>query len=398
MLQSAVLVSLCSLGCIVSMFHRSALVVLLPNISAELALTSPQVGLLGALYLYAFALSQLPLGLLLARFRPRLIMSLCLALGALGALLIGLASHVWLAYIGRIFMGLGMSASFMGSLLLLAGWFAPNRFGVLSGLVAGAATLGGIMATSPLHWLAGWLPWRGVFILLAIATLALSAIFWLLVRNPPQSQAAPPLRQSLQLLLNRLHFWILCLASSARYGFFVAVQSTWAGPFLLWGLGISQERSAQLLLWLILGYMVGMPLSGYISDRLQAYKAVVMAGLAGPALVAAAMLVLPLNDGILVFLMLAMGLTSAPGILIYAHAKEILPSQTVAPALTWINFFTILAGGLLTQLMGHWLPVNLAGINSPAMFNPLWYTAIISLALSLVIYAWLPGRKKAEAL
>ena len=392
-IRAICLVSLCALGCIFSMFHRSALAVLMPDISGALNLDSQQVGMLGALYLYAFALNQLPLGLLLARFGPRLIMALCLLLAALGALCLGIANQAWLAMLGRFFMGLGMSASFMGSLVFLAGWFPSNRFGLLSGLVAGAATLGGLLATTPLTWLAALLNWRGVFISLALATLFLAVAFWYLVTDPPAREKAPGLRQSLQLLLRRLSFWILGLASAARYGFFVAVQSTWIGPFLIWGMGLSQEQSAGLVFKLILGYMLGMPLSGFISDRLRARKAVIMVGLGGQALVALAMLFEP-GGSLLDLMMICLGLFSAPGVLIYAHAKEMLPAQVVAPALTWINFFTILAGGLLTQLMGHWLPQSVSSVNNAALFNPLWISGMAALSLALFIYAFLPGGKR----
>jgi predicted MFS family arabinose efflux permease len=285
-----------------------------------------------------------------------------------------------------------MSASFMGSLLLLAGWLPPQRFGVFSGLVAGAATLGGLMATTPLHWLSSAWGWRGVFIILALATAALAAAFWLLVRNPGAG-APPNLRQSLKILLPRLRFWILGLASAARYGFFVALQSTWAGPFLLWGLGLDQAQSARLMLCMILGYMLGMPLSGYISDYLQAPKLVVMLGLCGQALVALALLTLAAELP-LAPLLAAFGLFSGPGVLIYVHAKEILPPAVVAPALTWINFFTILAGGLLTQLMGRWLPSDIKAITGAHMFDSLWYAGIISLSAALILYALLPGKPK----
>jgi MFS family permease len=390
-LQFLAMLTLCCLGCIFSMFHRSSLLLLTPDISSALDLSSQEVGLLGAVYLYGFAIHQLPLGLMLARFGPRLVMSLSFVTASLGALCIGVAAHAWLALAGRFCMGIGMSASFMGSLALLAGWLPPQRFGVFSGLVAGAATLGGLMATTPLSYLSVAWGWRGVFIILALATVALAAGFWLLVRNPPGDGAVPNLKQSLKILLPRLSFWILGLASAARYGFFVAVQSTWAGPFLLWGMGLNQAQSARLMLYMILGYMLGMPLSGYISDYLQAPKLVVMLGLLGQALTALALLTLP-GALPLAPLLAAFGLFSGPGILIYAHAKDILPAQVMAPALTWINFFTILAGGLLTQLMGYWLPSDIKVITGPHMFDSLWYAGIISLGAASVLYAFLPGK------
>jgi nitrate/nitrite transporter NarK len=361
-----------------------------------LGLNSEQVGLLGALYLYAFALSQLPLGLWLAARGPRPVMRNLFLLAALGSFLLGLAGQVELALAGRVLMGLGMSASFMGSLVFLAAWFSPKRFGFLSGLVAGSAALGGLLATVPLTWLAACLGWRGVFFLLAGATALLALLFSLLAPDPPRRPAAPDLKQSLSNLLGQINFWILGLASAARYGFFVTLQSTWLGPFLLWGLGLPQEESAWLILLMIIGYMAGMPVSGYLSDRMGGRKALIMSGLLGQALTAAVILCLPSSPSFfwLGACMLAMGICSASGILIYAHTRELIAGAFLAPALTWINFFTLLAGGMLTQCIGMLLPREVEGINSPQLFDPLWYAGIGALGLAAAAYCFIRPSKK----
>ncbi|MDR1396625.1 MAG: MFS transporter [Desulfarculales bacterium] len=394
--RAAVLVALCSWGCIFSMFHRSALSILLPELSLDLGLNSQQVGMLGALYLYAFALSQLPLGLWLAARGPRPVMRNLFLLAALGAFLLGLADRIELALAGRFLMGLGMSASFMGSLVFLAAWFSPKRFGFLSGLVAGSAALGGLLATTPLTWLAACWGWRGVFFILAGATAFLALLFSLLAPDPPQRPVAPKLKQSLRDLLGQVNFWIMGLASAARYGFFVALQSTWLAPFLLWGLGLPQEESARLILLMIVGYMAGMPLSGYISDRLGGRKAVIMAGLLGQALAAAAIFCLPPAPSFfqLGACLLVMGICSAPGVLIYAHARELIAGALLAPALTWINFFTLLAGGMLTQGIGMLLPREVEGINSPEVFAPLWCAGIGALCLAAAAYYFIRNSKR----
>jgi nitrate/nitrite transporter NarK len=391
-----ILIALCSLGCIFSMFHRSALSIIMPEISRALGLDSEQVGLLGAVYLYAFALGQLPLGLWLAARGPRRVMRELFLLAALGSLLLGLSTRLELALAGRFLMGLGMSASFMGSLIFLAGWFRPNRLGFLSGLVAGSATLGGIMAATPLTWLAAACGWRGVFLILAPATALLALLFSGLTADPPQKPAAPGLGHSLRALTRLPGFWILALASSARYGFFVALQSTWIGPYLLWGLGLRPEESGWLILLLILGYMLSMPASGWLSDRLAGPRAIIAAGLAGQALTAASFLCLPASSSPawLGAALLAMGLFSGPGVLIYVHAREFIPGQVLAPALTWINFCTLLAGGLLTQFIGLLLPREVNALVSPEVFAPLWYAGLALLGPAAVIYWFIPSLLK----
>ncbi len=58
-------------GYFVSYLYRMVNAVLGPTLAAEFGLTAGGLGLLSSVYFLAFALFQLPLGLLLDRFGPR---------------------------------------------------------------------------------------------------------------------------------------------------------------------------------------------------------------------------------------------------------------------------------------------------------------------------------------
>ena len=66
---------LCSLLFILSQFYRVSNAIIAPQLQKDLSMSSEALGVLGATFFYAFAIAQIPLGLLLDRIGARLIMT-----------------------------------------------------------------------------------------------------------------------------------------------------------------------------------------------------------------------------------------------------------------------------------------------------------------------------------
>ena len=115
-------------------FHRVAPSVMVAELMSELAISGAMLGTLSALYFYPYVLLQIPLGALLETIGVRRLLSSALLLAGLGSFLFGVADSIFLAYLGRVLIGIGSSVGFLGSLALAAKWFAPSRYGFLSGL------------------------------------------------------------------------------------------------------------------------------------------------------------------------------------------------------------------------------------------------------------------------
>src|ERR1041384_3926094 len=72
---------------IVSQFLRNSVGVIAPNLTAELGLAPIELGLLSSIYFFAFASIQIPLGVALDRFGPKLCMLICVGFTVLGCAL-----------------------------------------------------------------------------------------------------------------------------------------------------------------------------------------------------------------------------------------------------------------------------------------------------------------------
>jgi sugar phosphate permease len=394
------ILALTSFGFLLSLFYRVSTAVITPQLTSELGLSSAELGQLAAAFFYAFALSQIPLGMALDRYGPRLIMTGLGLTGVAGALTFAAAQAPWQAMVGRLLLGVGMSCNLMGSLTLLASWFPINRFGFVSGLLTALGTLGNILATTPLAFAAEALGWRGTFYSLAALNLLQVVFLFVVVRNRPrgwvESSTGAASFKGLFILFKTYSFWAISWSTFVRYGFFVAIQGLWAGPFLIYGLGWDQISTGNALFWMGVGLMIGMPLSGRISDRvLLSRKHVIWPSLLISALISLSITFWSrdISHGLVYIMFFMIGFFSGPGQIMYAHIKELAPPEMTARAMTGINLFTMMGSAIFTQALGLVIKGDPKSISGPEGFSPIFYVGAACLGLVTILYLFTPDAR-----
>lgn len=381
---------------VLSMLYRTSSAVIAPDLSRDLSLDYHDLGLLGGMFFYAFALVQLPIGAVLDRFGARRSMTGLNLLAAVGAIVFALAGGLTGGLIGRAMLGLGMAANLMGGFVIIARWFEPGRFATLTGLYIGLGTVGSLLSASPLALAAQWFGWRSVFVVLGLLTAALAVGLWVWVSDYPPGQEpsrADRAGQSgnwanFKLLMASRDYWAISLAAFARYGAYAAIQALWVGPFLIERLSLDPVTAGNLLLGLNIGFVVGAPLGGVVSDRwLNSRKRTVGVSLLGLAAIIFGLSVWPQAGplALLGALLFGMGMAGAFGNVIYAQIKEIMPEGMSGLALTGINFFAMLGAGVFMHGLGGvltWLSEGAGGTDYRTAFQ----ICAAAVGLGLLIY------------
>ncbi len=256
-------------GYFLSYFYRAINAVIAPNLVADIGLSATDLGLMTSAYFLVFALTQLPLGLLLDRVGPRRVQSVLLLVGASGALLFAAADSAWALTLARGLIGLGAAGGLMAGLKALSLWFPRERLPLVNACYLAVGGLGALSATAPVEALLHLTDWRGLFTGLAGAGVAASVAIFLAV--PEKRSAAAPerlagqLRGLRQIYRDRL-FWRIVPLSAAAAGTSMAVQSLWAGPWLRDVAGLSRAQVASHLLVMAAALTVGFLSAGLLAD------------------------------------------------------------------------------------------------------------------------------------
>src|SRR5262245_58145522 len=149
---------------IVSQFLRNSIGVIAPNLAAELALSPAELGLLSSVYFFTFAAVQIPVGMALDRFGPRLCLVVGAAITVAGSIVFASATSPGVLILGRGMLGLGTAGFLVSSLAVYARRFPSDRFATLTGLQVGIGTVGTLVATAPLAVSTATIGWRNSFL------------------------------------------------------------------------------------------------------------------------------------------------------------------------------------------------------------------------------------------
>jgi sugar phosphate permease len=386
-----------------SQFYRTSSAVIASELIRDLSLDTEGLGLMSASFFYAFAITQIPIILLIDKVGPRRLMTCLTLLGILGAVIFSLADSLSLGLFGRILLGVGMACNLMGTFKLLTEWFEPLIFATLTGLVFSIGTFGNIIATTPLVMLVEQIGWRHSYQLIAAVNLVLVLTLYIVVRDrPPQTignasgmEPSISFKQAffnLALLLKERDYWIISLASFVRYGTFAAFQALWAGPYLREVMGYSAVKAGNLILLMTVGMIIGSPFWGAVSDRIfKTRKWIIVICLFIVGGVALALMAIPPSVSLIVITVFffAFGFFSAAGLLMYPHIKDLMPHEMAGATLTGINLFNMLGPAVYLQGLGIMMQALYPEASrGPAAFDASFLVCSLSLLVAGGIYSF----------
>lgn len=241
---------------------RAINAVIAPALLADLAISNADLGLLSSAYFVSFASLQLPLGVWLDKYGARRTESVLLLFAAAGAAIFAMSSSLIGLWIGRALIGVGVSACLMAPLKAYRQWYAPERQSQLVSWMLMAGTFGVLATTVPVATALPYIGWRGVFwIMAALIVLAAAAVFFLLapVERKVAAQSAAegtPAKSDTTVahqqegyasIFGNAFFWRLAPLGGINQGTFAALQTLWAGPWMITVLGMSVAETSRVL-------------------------------------------------------------------------------------------------------------------------------------------------------
>lgn len=364
-LRSWIIFSVLSLGSVCSFFLRLSTGVLGPSLMVDLQLNAEQLGILAGAFFYAFAAAQIPVGLALDTFSPKYVLMTTLTLAIAGSALFAYATSFEHALWGRILIGLGMSSMLMGGMKIISQYFRPDQFAFVSGTMISLGSVGAFIAATPLIYSASLIGWRNCFVVSSFFLMLLFLVIILLIKDHvDHANSANQVQSRGVLLKNNLlsssktifsdgNFWLISASAFIRYGSLVTVQGFLGTLYLIEVMQYSAQTSANILGMLSIGYFVGTPIMGKVSDSiLNSRKRVMVIGLF-IYLCCMSFFLFDINSEWLWFVIFfALGFFSSNGAVSYAHVKELFPKEMSGFALTANNLFTMGGVAVSQQVIG----------------------------------------------
>ncbi|MFO7952288.1 MAG: MFS transporter [Bacillota bacterium] len=265
-------------GFVLVVLHRFATASMQDIFTENFAMGSSSFALLSSSYFYLYPLMQVPAGFALDLWGPRKIVSFSFLIMSAGTLIFATAMSFSQLLLGRIIISFG-AAFIWGALLKVQGlYFSGRVFALLAGMGGVGASLGIILAGSPLMTGITNLGWREINFLLALITVLLMLSNLAFTGNSHPSSEKPKtasfkkeLKNTLKgalLVLKDRSSWLLFICHFGIYGSYAAFLGIWSYPLLVGKAGYEISQASFLITFMGFSYMLGGPALGHLSDRL----------------------------------------------------------------------------------------------------------------------------------
>jgi sugar phosphate permease len=348
---------------ILGIFYRISMAVVARDISIDLGLNAAQLGVLSGIFFYVFAFVQIPLGPLIDRYGGRPMVSLLGMATTCGSLIFALAPGYYTALTGRILLGMGTACVLMGSLKVFTNWFSPQEFPKVSGFLVGSGSLGILCATSPLAQAVTRYGWRNTFLAATLLQAAVTLAVYVIVRDTPATAATEGgmdtgAMHAWRVILTTPAFWFVSLIAYFWYANYMVLLALWGGPYLMEAVGLSRAQAGNILLFTSIGFVSGSLLLGKITERL--FGSLEKTLLAGQLLLLLAMTAMlgpaeSFSRPLLAAVFFVIGLASSGGVIIYPLARNMVPHELAATAMTCVNFFLLMGAATGQHIMGMYI-------------------------------------------
>lgn len=357
---------ICSLGALFYSYEyllRIAPSAMEYSLRAHFDLSATGFGHLSSMYYYAYVPMQLPVGLLLDRYGPKRLLTFACSICVIGTLLFTSSTVFAVAAIGRFCVGLGSAFAFVGVLKLATIWLPENRLAMVSGMTAALGALGAMLGDNFLELFVAHIGWIKTLNYTAIFGSILVVILWFGIEDKKNR-----LRQNGTVATFRNGFsdlWIIARNSqiwvNGLYGCLVYLPTTvfaelWGIPYLIHAHGLSAHAAGLANSLLFLGFTLGAPLVGYISDRLGRRKLPMTIGAAGALIVMLVILYIPgLTEFNVQILMFLLGLMYSVQAIVFAVGRELSPGEAAGTAMAITNMIVMFGAMVIQPLVGYLL-------------------------------------------
>jgi len=383
--------------------------VMVTDLRRDFHMTAEEFSSLGALYLYAYSLLQIPLGLLIDRWGVRRTLLSSVFLCIAGTLMLGSADTLLVVQLSRLLIGAGSACAFMSALKVAADGLPTGQRGFLMGATLTLGTIGPLIAGKPLVRFIETLGWRQTVLFTAVLGFVVFLIAYVLLRPPrnavsAEAHAAHDVKHLLRSIANILRdrrIMIYAILAIGLYTPLSVLADLWGTAFLMQKFDLSRADAANASMMMYLGLALGSLFLPWACEKwgLQ-IRAVQVCGLAIFAVFGFMLFGPAVHLWLLTLLLIVLGFFCGAEMLCFSGAVAHATASNSGLVLGVVNTFNMFGGALLQQAIGALLDMQWQGAidtNGVRVYATHEFVAALSLLVAVIVLCFLMSLRLSSA-
>jgi MFS family permease len=380
---------------------------MMPQLSEAFGMSAMGVASMVGLFYWGYSPFSLVAGAAMDRLGPKRVVPLGAAAVGVGALLFASGSSE-LASVGRLLQGAGGVFALVGAVYIATQGFPAS----MAATLIGATQMFGMAGGSAGQFVVGpvigsGVPWRSFWLFMGAAGLAIGAALYALLPAPAKPKAGGDWLKgavgSMGIVLRNPQSILCGVIAGLLFIPTTIFDMIWGVRFLQEARGHEYASAVIRSATVPLGWIIGCPLLGFVSDRVGRRKPVILAG-AVVLLGCFAWILYGPGDALPPYVLgLVAGVASGAAMLPYTVIKEANPPEVSGTATGVVNFLNFTFSALLGPVFGWILGTVSGGAGAMTLehyqtaFEPLLWGVGLAILLTLALRETGSGARRAAA-
>lgn len=375
--------------------------VMVSELMESFGITASMVGILSAFYLYAYAPMQIPVGIIMDHFGVKKVLSIASLICGLGAVLFAATNYLAFASFGRLLIGAGSAFAFIAMIYVTSHWFSLKKRAFLIGIANSFAMLGASAgAGGPLTILIKDFGWQRIISILGFFGIFLGFVIYIVFKfdkkdekvEEKTAQKESHIFKNLLSVISKKGTWINSLAALFFYITTTAFGGLWGLSFIQTAYGVSKSVAGYAISMIFVGWLIGGPLMGFVSDFIGKRTTTIRIGIIGALMSLIFVIYFPIFHIYVVYgLLFMLGLFSSAELLNFSLAIELNTFKAKATAAAFTNFIISCGDATSQYIVGFLLDSTWSGklVEGIRLYGTREYQIALSILPGAMILAFL---------
>ncbi len=380
-------------------FLRSSPSVMQNDLIQSFNISATQFGTLISFYYFAYTPMQIPAGMIYDKFGARFVLFFACLVAVLGLGIFASADSFGFACAGRFLIGLGTAFAYIGVLKLASIWLPPSRFAAVAGLTTAIGMSSGALSQKYLAKVVETFGYKPILQVAVLIGIVLSFLILTTLRSRPEQQdnsvhkihtpmSMKQLFGALRVIFTNPQMWLVGIIGCVLYLPSIVLLDVYGISYFKAAHNITAQQAANVSALTFLGWIIGGPVIGVISDKIQRRRLPLTLTSAVTAVLLYIIFYYPgLTLSQLSVIAFIAGICCGAHPLCFALGKENNPTQLAGTSVAVTNMFIMLGGMIFPPIVGMLLDLHTSSelINGYHVYTTSDYTFALNLIPSGVV-------------